>query len=541
MMSSEPIKEQTRNSAAVRCAAGMPDCNACHRWKDLLEGSFGEAETKELESLVEGCDGCHSKLQDSTSRGCDWWDEAKDSWLEGELPDSTSNESTMVSIEVGRDLPDDSLLEMEKVSLSFLSPGTHPELLGRLGRYDVERVIGTGGMGVVLKAYDSELHRVVAIKVLAEHLASSGSARKRFAREAQAAAAIVHNNVIPIYNVETDGKLPYLVMQCISGGSLQAKVDATGPLPVAEALRIAKQTAAGLAAAHEQGLVHRDVKPANILLEKNVDRVMLSDFGLARAVDDASLTRTGVVAGTPHYMSPEQAIGDAIHCSSDQFSFGSVIYFMLTGHPPFRAHNAMAVLNRICHSSHRPVNEVNHEVPVEVCQLVDRLLSKKPQDRFESIQHVESRIDELLSALQTGRLSLAPRLKSTEPNRSWRSFQIGASVIAALGLIAAVVMTLPTSQQSESGEGIVADTSMTVRELQRLKQLDIEDQKAAETIGIELSKLQNELSRFQQATHTSHSLTSPVTFDAEIEQLKRAMEQLDIDDSSSQPRQKPNR
>ena len=150
-----------------------------------------------------------------------------------------------------------------------------------------------------------------------------------------------------MYNVESEGKLPYLVMQCVSGLSLQSKVDRCGMLPLTDTLRIAKQTAAGLAAAHDQGLVHRDVKPANILLEENVDRVILSDFGLARAVDDASLTRTGVVAGTPHYMSPEQARGDAIDTRSDQFGLGSVMYFMLTGRPPFRATGAMGVLNRI--------------------------------------------------------------------------------------------------------------------------------------------------------------------------------------------------
>ena len=143
-------------------------------------------------------------------------------------------------------------------------------------------------MGIVFKAFDSELHRVVAIKVMAPQLANKGSAPKRFARESQAAAAVLHPNVVPIHNVESEGELPYLVMQFVPGCSLQTRVDRNGPPDVDEALRIARQTAAGLAAAHQQGLIHRDVKPSNILMEDEVDRVVLSDFGLARTVDDAS-------------------------------------------------------------------------------------------------------------------------------------------------------------------------------------------------------------------------------------------------------------
>ncbi|MBC7820415.1 MAG: serine/threonine protein kinase, partial [Planctomycetaceae bacterium] len=174
----------------------------------------------------------------------------------------------------------------------LLGAPSHPEMLGRLGRYEVERVIGAGGMGVVLKGFDTELHRPVAIKVLGGHLAHSGAARQRFARESRAAAAVVHEHVVAIHSVETDGKVPYLVMQYVAGESLQARVDREGPLAPAEILRIGIQVAAGLAAAHEQGVVHRDIKPANMLLESGVERVLITDFGLARTVDDASLTNT---------------------------------------------------------------------------------------------------------------------------------------------------------------------------------------------------------------------------------------------------------
>ena len=153
------------------------------------------------------------------------------------------------------------------------------------------------------------------------------------------------------------------------------------PCPSKEVLRIAAQTAAGLEAAHEQGVVHRDVKPGNILLEESVDRVLISDFGLARTADDGNLTRSGAVTGTPHYMSPEQAHGESIDARSDLFCLGSVIYFMCTGHPPFRAPRIMAVLNRICNEPQRPLGELNPAIPIELEELVDQLLSKSPDDR----------------------------------------------------------------------------------------------------------------------------------------------------------------
>ena len=155
-------------------------------------------------------------------------------------------------------------------------------------------------MGFVFRAFDEKLHRVVAIKVLAPAMATTGSARQRFGREARAAAAVVHNNVIDIHSVEDQGPVPYLVMEFIDGPTLQQKLDRTGPLPLNEIVRIGMHVAAGLAAAHAQGLVHRDVKPSNILLENGVERVKITDFGLARAAPgDLNLTRSGLVASTP--------------------------------------------------------------------------------------------------------------------------------------------------------------------------------------------------------------------------------------------------
>src|SRR5207302_7906007 len=191
--------------------------------------------------------------------------------------------------------------------------------------------------------------------VMAAQLATNATARKRFTREAQAAAAVSHDHIVTIHAVEEANGLPYLVMQYIAGMSLQERLDKGGSLQLHEILRIGMQTAAGLAAAHSQGLVHRDIKPANILLENGVERVKVADFGLARAATEASLTQSGVVAGTPQYMSPEQAEGKAIDQRTDLFSLGSVMYAMCTGRAPFRASGSLAVLKRVCEEVPTPI------------------------------------------------------------------------------------------------------------------------------------------------------------------------------------------
>ena len=236
----------------------------------------------------------------------------------------------------------------------------------------------------LLKPFDhrttasESLNRFVAIKALAPHLASSGAARQRFAREAQAAAAVIHENVIAIHGVAETDVLPYLVMPYERGISLQKRIEAVGALGVVEILRIALQTASGLAAAHAQGLVHRDVKPANVLLADGVERVKITDFGLARAADDASLTRSGVIAGTPQYMSPEQARGETVDARSDLFSLGSVIYAMCVGRAPFRAETSYGVLRQITDSEPTPIIQLNPAIPTWLCQLIEKLHAKSP-------------------------------------------------------------------------------------------------------------------------------------------------------------------
>jgi len=290
----------------------------------------------------------------------------------------------------------------------FLAPPRKPGSLGRLGHYEVLEVVGRGGMGVVFRAFDETLQRVVAIKTMAGDLAASATARKRFTREAQAAAAICHEHVVTIHAVDEDYRPPYLVMQFIEGASLQEKVNWTGPLDPAVVLRIGIEAAYGLAAAHKQGLVHRDIKPANILLEAGTERVKITDFGLARAGDDATLTRDGMIAGTPAYMSPEQAEGRPVDHRSDLFSLGSVLYAMGTGLSPFRGGTAVSVLKRVCHEEPRPLREANPDAPEWLAAIITKLHAKDPAGRYQSAAEVAGVLARRLAILQRAPAAAPP-------------------------------------------------------------------------------------------------------------------------------------
>lgn len=383
----------------------------------LADPSISDADFANLATHFEDCSACRELAESQFQE--DWEQssfekplkDAREKDLEYPVYDSNVDWDSVTQAAIGKD-------SVPSNAADLLGAATHPELLGRIGRYDVEGVLGAGGTGVVFRAFDNDLHRVVAIKVLNRSLATNAAARKRFAREAQAAAAVLHPNVLPIHNVEPEAETPFLVMQYVPGQSLQARIERDGILEVEDVLRIAKQTAEALAAAHQQGLIHRDVKPANILLESETDRAVLGDFGLARTADDASLTRTGIVAGTPHYMSPEQANGESIGPASDLFSLGGVVYSMLAGRPPFRADTAMGVLHCVCTKKHDKLTNLNNKVPRELSDLVCKLLAKKPQDRFNNATEVAKQLETLLARYQQGKLRL-PATQSTGP-RNWK-------------------------------------------------------------------------------------------------------------------------
>jgi WD40 repeat protein len=328
--------------------------------------------------------------------------------------------------------------------LSFLAPADKAGSLGRLGHYDVQEIVGRGGMGVVLRAFDEKLHRVVAVKVIGAQLAVSGTGRERFVREARAAAAVRDEHVVGIHAVEQTGDLPYLVMEYVAGQSLQERLDRVGPLAPKEVLRIGLQIAQGLAAAHKHGLVHRDIKPSNILLENGVERVKITDFGLARAMDDASLTQSGVISGTPQYMAPEQAHGEAVDQRADLFSLGSVLYAMCTGRPPFRASGTMAVLKRVCEETPRPIRETNPDVPDWLVGIIDKLHAKDPAGRYQTAAEVAELLNQCLAHLQQPLVVPLPMTRPARLPSAWRrSCLVAAVVLLGLAVVTMVGLLMP--------------------------------------------------------------------------------------------------
>ena len=277
------------------------------------------------------------------------------------------------------------------------APPTVPGDLGRLAHYRVVKALGAGGMGAVFLAIDEHLDRRVAIKVMQPDQAFDPGARERFLREARAAAAVKHDNVVTIYQVGEDGGMPFIAMELLAGTSLAAYLHRKGRLTVAQALRIGHEAAAGLDAAHALGLVHRDIKPGNMWLEAPRGRVKILDFGLAKSANETvgSLTVTGQVVGTPGFMSPEQARGKRLDARSDLFSLGTVLYLLVTGQLPFDGETTMAVLTALAVDEPTPVRELNPEVPEAFAAEIHKLLAKRADDRPASGAELAERLRQI--------------------------------------------------------------------------------------------------------------------------------------------------
>lgn len=419
-----------------------------------------------IENHVHHCERCRKKLEESAA-DVSLWDEAS------QLLSDDWNQDIGESVDL-RDLketPAESKAKQVALVTKLLAPTDDPRSMGRFGTYEILGVIGFGGMGIVLKALDPSLNRFVALKLLSPHLAMNATARQRFAREAQAAAAVIHENVIEIYGVSEFNGLPFFVMPLVRGSSLQRRIETQGALRVSEILRIGLQTANGLAAAHAQGLVHRDIKPANILLMDGVERVKITDFGLARAVDDASLTCTGLIAGTPQYMSPEQARGEVSDFRSDLFSLGSVMYAMATGRPPFRAETTYGVLRCITDQNPRSIREQNPEIPVWLAEVIERLQSKDREQRFQTAAEVAEVLAGLLAQQQhpqkmplpISRVIPPPKIHhgttaSKRHSSAWASFLIGfVALMIIVPVLVAGTLLLSQSRQQQKATPTAAD------------------------------------------------------------------------------------
>src|SRR5438132_6459827 len=251
------------------------------------------------------------------------------------------------------------------------------------GRYSIERELGRGGMGIVLLARDVALDRPSAVKLAPPALAARPDARGRFLQEARTAAGLAHPNIVPIHLVEAHADLVFCVMGFVDGETLRDRVERAGPLPPRLAMKLLQEVAWALGYAHQRGVIHRDVKPDNIMIERATERALVTDFGIAlgrRAAESAG----GPVVGTARYMSPEQACGEPVDARSDLYSLGATFFYALTGRAPFDAANVPAILVKHVYEAAPLVQSLRAEVPVKLGGVVDRLLRKAPAERFQT-------------------------------------------------------------------------------------------------------------------------------------------------------------
>jgi serine/threonine protein kinase len=373
--------------------ADLPSCPSPGRLRQLLVETPGSPEQADLIGHLDRCSACRRLLEQMAGTDPVVLEAA------GALRKNTYVQEPSLQRVLETLGSDDELITLyrpqDRVAWgqSLLRPAVSAEALGPLGDYEVKEVLGQGGMGVVFKAFEPALKRWVAIKVLSPNLATDALSRLRFEREAQAAAAVRHEHVVTIHAVREANGLPYFVMEYVGGGSLQDYLDQHGPPDWHAVARLGAEVASGLAAAHAHGLIHRDIKPSNILLQTEgapgpLGVAKITDFGLARVADGSRLTQAGLLAGTPMYMAPEQAQGEALDHRADLFSLGSVLYALCTGRDPFPGGNAVVVLRHVCEHTPTPIRDVNPAIPPWLAAVVERLHAKRPADRFATAAEV---------------------------------------------------------------------------------------------------------------------------------------------------------
>ncbi len=312
-------------------------------------------------------------------------------------------------------------------------------------QYQLGEKIGGGGMGEIYKARDTRLNRIVAMKVLSADMSADPERRRRFEQEAQAVSALNHPNIITIFDIVNDGETQYIVVEYVDGKTLFELIP-KGGLPVPQVIRYAAQVAEALCAAHAAGIIHRDLKPANVMVT-GTGLVKVLDFGLAKLVDwpaaepdgatvtmlPTPLTIEGSLLGTVNYMSPEQAEGKKLDARSDVFSFGAVLYEMLTGHSAFRGDSVVSTLTSVLRDEAPPIREVVPDVPAELERIVNTCLKKNPADRFQSMQEVQTALEQLRRQADSGTLGRATVIL---PLPRARRFPLILAVIAILAAVA---------------------------------------------------------------------------------------------------------
>jgi hypothetical protein len=435
-----------------------PACPDASQYERLISHGLPDAETEALLVHLEGCDACAQQLGTLLERDTlaslirqarTLEDETSEETIaglvqrlsqlrpEGPAPAETQDESPS-------DYPSPPVADPELYD--FLAPPQAPDELGRLGPYRVLQVLGAGGMGVVFRAEDPQLARLVALKAMLPALAASASARQRFLREGRATAAIKHDHIVTIYQVGEDRGVPYLAMELLEGEPLDARLQREGKLPPAEVLRIGREMGLGLAAAHARGLIHRDIKPPNVFLVSGEEpkspsdhspltthhspKVKILDFGLARAAgEEGRITQQGAIVGTPAYMAPEQAQGKGVDARGDLFSLGCTLYRMATGAPPFTGTDMISTLMAVATETPRPPCEVESTLPPALSDLILKLLAKEPGDRPPSAQAVAEALERM------AREPAAPGAVRRVSGKKWFLLAGVAAGILLVGLI----------------------------------------------------------------------------------------------------------
>ena len=330
------------------------------------------------------------------------------------------------------------------------------------GRYEVEELVGHGGMSSVYRAHDSLLERHVALKILHEQYSGDKDFVERFKREARTVAQLQHPNIVTVIDRgEEDGR-QYIVFEYVDGENLKELVVRKGRLDIREALEIALEVARGLAFAHENGLIHRDVKPQNVLLNGD-GRAKVTDFGIARTLDVDGMTQTGTVLGTSNYIAPEQASGQRVDAHSDVYSLGAVLYELLAGEVPFPGESFIAVAMKHLHEPPPSILDVRGDVPLRVAAAVDRALEKDPEQRFPTMDAFAGELQAALAELDRGEdgdatmvIPSARRVPAHHPRKSVSRWPLAIGVLALLAIAAIVVGLLASGGTNDDGKPVAS-------------------------------------------------------------------------------------
>ena len=434
-------------------------CPSALTLRRLLLGETGEEESLPLEEHLLHCECCRRTAEAlpaddplvlSLRQGRELAAQASNGDALAELgrrlenlrPAAREMETTVGTSTPGAPPPPAPCETSEEVGLA---PPERPDEIGRLGGYRILKELGRGGMGVVYQAEDERLKRAVAVKAMRPALLDAGGRSvRRFLQEAQAMAAVEHDRIVRIYQVDEEHGVPFFAMELLKGETLEERLRREPKPPLAEVLRIGREIAEGLAAAHGRGLIHRDVKPANVWLEAPGGRVKILDFGLARAAArEGDLTRQGTIVGTPAYMAPEQARGEAVDGRGDLFSLGVVLYRLCTGRQPFLGDDVISTLMKL--ATHEPPApaEIDPALPGDFSDLIMRLLAKDPARRPASAEEVVL----ALQALEARHGAEKPAGAAPAPHRRrWFLAVAAAALLAGLIAAAATVIRIQTDR-----------------------------------------------------------------------------------------------